>query len=262
MNRWLGGVLVCWLLHAVHGEPLPVCFTKPQHQQHFNGRWLPLKPTETVRLSPVRVCGFRWVLTVVAWAGTVHSSTNRAATRTGCCSIGSRPEGGQGGTATTQGLHRLRGGLGGGRALPRACACHLSSHTDSGPSFILSYRQRSFESPCSHAGRAGCQTWDKCLLYEQHCRLPNVIACARQCDVHHPNSLQEAERAKLKPQDAHTPVDQRFVPNDCTLGPFDAKALLGSIGVGNTMWFVGDSVTVQSFLATGCLLEASGHPAR
>ena len=134
MNRWLGGVLVCWLLHAVHGEPLPVCFTKPQHQQHFNGRWLPLKPTETVRLSPVRVCGCRWVLTVVAWAGTVHSSTNRAATRTGCCSIGSRPEGGQGGTATTQGLHRLRGGLGGGRALPRACACHLSSHTDSGPS--------------------------------------------------------------------------------------------------------------------------------
>jgi hypothetical protein len=147
MNRWLGGVLVCWLLHAVHGEPLPVCFTKPQHQQHFNGRWLPLKPTETVRLSPVRVCGCRWVLTVVAWAGTVHSSTNRAATRTGCCSIGSRPEGGQGGTATTQGLHRLRGGLGGGRALPRACACHLSSHTDSGPSFILSYRQRSFIYP-------------------------------------------------------------------------------------------------------------------
>ena len=54
----------------------------------------------------------------------------------------------------------------------------------------------------------------------------------------HGKFLQDAQRAMLKPWHRHAPVDQRFVPDGCALGPFDADALLGSVGVNNTLWLV------------------------
>jgi len=81
----------------------------------------------------------------------------------------------------------------------------------------------------------GAQTWDTCVFHKRHCGGD----CNRICDVHtHGKFLQDAQRAMLKPWHRHAPVDQRFVPDGCALGPFDADALLGSVGVNNTLWLV------------------------
>jgi hypothetical protein len=85
---------------------------------------------------------------------------------------------------------------------------------------------------------------------------------SRRCDVEHTSHLQDSVRQRMQPADRLTPIDQDFEPRDCRLGPFDAEALLSSIGVNNTLWYVGDSVTAQMFFSTGCLLEAAGSGPR
>ena len=81
---------------------------------------------------------------------------------------------------------------------------------------------------------------------------------SRRCDMEHTSHLQDSVRQRMQPGDRLTPIDQDFQPSDCRLGPFDAEALLSSIGVGNTLWYVGDSVTEQMLFTTGCVLEAAG----
>ena len=76
--------------------------------------------------------------------------------------------------------------------------------------------------------------------------------------MEHTSHLQDSVRQRMQPGDRLTPIDQDFQPSDCRLGPFDAEALLSSIGVNNTLWYVGDSVTEQMLFSTGCLLEAAG----
>ena len=76
--------------------------------------------------------------------------------------------------------------------------------------------------------------------------------------MEHTSHLQDSVRQRMQPGDRLTPIDQDFQPSDCRLGPFDAEVLLSSIGVNNTLWYVGDSVTEQMLFSTGCLLEAAG----
>jgi hypothetical protein len=128
--------------------------------------------------------------------------------------------------------------------------------------------------PClaSHGGSWGtcAQTWEKCSFFDHYIidghtvneKKLNRPHENRRCDVDHAENLQDAVRAKIGPGDSLSPVDQIFSPSDCTLGPFDADALLSSIGVNNTLWYVGDSVTTQSFFSTACLLEVSGSNPR
>jgi hypothetical protein len=112
------------------------------------------------------------------------------------------------------------------------------------------------------------QTWESCRFFD-HYKKKNSFSGTlkpasetRRCDIHHTGNLQDSVQLHMKPSDAVTPVDQIFTPDDCSLGPFDADVLLASIGPGNTLWYVGDSVTAQMFFSTGCLLEAAGFSPR
>jgi hypothetical protein len=118
--------------------------------------------------------------------------------------------------------------------------------------------------PCLTLG-SWAQTWENCSFFDYYTideKKLNRPHENRRCDVDHAENLQDAVRAKIGPGDRLSPVDQIFTPDDCTLGPFDADVLLASIGVNSTLWYVGDSVTTQSFFSTGCLLEAAGTKPR
>jgi hypothetical protein len=53
-------------------------------------------------------------------------------------------------------------------------------------------------------------------------------------------------------------VGYEFYATSCTLPPMDALDLMRVIGLGATLWFLGDSVTVQMFMALVCALQAGG----
>ena len=53
------------------------------------------------------------------------------------------------------------------------------------------------------------------------------------------------------------PLDQSFAPRTCRLPAFDAVDFLRLVGKKHTLWFVGDSVSGQTFAAVACLLSAN-----
>ena len=86
------------------------------------------------------------------------------------------------------------------------------------------------------------QTWGLCRFYDHYRRKNNFsghvqpAAETRRCDAQHRYNLQPQVEAAMPPAANRTPVDLRFEPHDCTLGPFDAHALLHGVGVNNTIW--------------------------
>jgi hypothetical protein len=70
------------------------------------------------------------------------------------------------------------------------------------------------------------------------------------CGVQHPDKQQAQTKGR--------PLDQDFVPYGCSLPAFDAGDFLRVVGMNQTLWFVGDSMSFQTFISTACLVAQTG----